>query len=261
MSGAPSAGAAPRLSRVGVKNITYPVAVLDRTEGRQHTVANVDMSVDLARPMLATEEADLVDILNRHSGEMTAENVPAILADMLSAFDAGRARIEFSFPYFVAKKAPVSGLSGLLEYECRILGEAEPGESGARVNVGVEVRVPVTILHPASVDPERHGSRNQRCVVTVALRFGRIIWIEDVINLVEECASSELYSLLKRPDERHVTLRAYENPRSHEEIALEVARRLAEDENIRWFTVESVSLESMHNHENYARLEWRREGA
>ncbi len=241
------------LMKVGIRSIRYPIRVLDRSRGRQSTVASVHMYVNLPREAKGTHMSRFVELLNEHAGEIAIEQVPHILRQMRARLEAERAYVEIAFPYFIRKRAPVSGAEGLMEYECTLRGEATD-----KVDIGLEVKVPVTTLCPCSKEISDVGAHNQRALVRVALRFRELVWIEDVVTLVEACASSEVYSVLKRVDEKYVTERAYAHPVFVEDLVREVAVRLRADDNIRWFAVESESLESIHNHNAYAYVEWTR---
>ena len=241
------------ITKVGIRSIRYPVTVLDRARGHQNTVARVNMYVNLPRAYKGTHMSRFVELLNEFSGEMTIERIPEMLREMRRRLTARQAHLEISFPYFVTKRAPVSGAEGVMSYECKLLGRADED-----VDIGLEVHVPVTTLCPCSKEISESGAHNQRSIVKVALRFKRLVWIEDVIELVESCASCEIYSVLKRVDEKHVTEKAYANPVFVEDLVREVAVRLRDDPNITWFAVSSESMESIHSHNAYAYVEWTR---
>jgi GTP cyclohydrolase I len=242
------------INKVGVKNIRYPVTVLDKAKGVQHTVASVNMYVDLPHRFKGTHMSRFVEILNKHKGDIAIKNLSKILMEMKSKLKAKTAHLEVEFPYFIEKEAPVTKAKSLMEYICRFCGSSNESE-----DFYVGITIPITTVCPCSKEISQFGAHNQRSVVTVKLRFKKFIWIEDIIQLVEDCASCDLYSILKRPDEKYVTEKAYENPMFVEDVVREVAKKLKKDANITWFTVESENFESIHNHSAYAFVERQRE--
>ncbi len=240
------------INKVGVKNIRYPITVLDKAKGIQHTVASVNMYVDLPHRFKGTHMSRFVEILNRYKGDIAIKNFSKILMEVKTKLKAKTAHLEVEFPYFIEKEAPVTKSRSLMEYVCRF-----GGSSNEKEDFYVGIVVPITTVCPCSKDISQFGAHNQRALVTVNLRFKKFFWIEDIIQLVEECASCDLYSILKRPDEKFVTEKAYENPMFVEDVVREIARRLKKDSNITWFTVESENFESIHNHSAYAFVERR----
>ncbi|MBW2056272.1 MAG: GTP cyclohydrolase I FolE2 [Deltaproteobacteria bacterium] len=238
------------INKVGVKGIRYPIIVLDKANGLQHTVANVNMYVDLPHRFRGTHMSRFVEILNRYRGEIAIKTFSKILSEMKRRLNARSAHLEVEFPYFIEKKAPVSGAKGLMEYVCRFCGSSNEKE-----DFYLGITVPLTTVCPCSKEISDFGAHNQRSVVTVQVRFKKFIWIEDIIQLIEGCASCDVFSILKRPDEKLVTERAYQNPMFVEDVVREVASRLSVDPNITWFTVESENFESIHNHNAYAYIE------
>lgn len=238
------------INKVGVKSIRYPIIVLDKAKGLQHTVANINMYVDLPHRFRGTHMSRFVEILNKYRGQIAMKTFSKILNEMKEKLHAKNAHLEVEFPYFIEKRAPISGARGLMEYICRFCGS-----SNEREDFYLGVTVPVTTVCPCSKEISESGAHNQRSVVTVHVRFRKFIWMEDLIHLIEECASSEVFSILKRPDEKLVTERAYNNPMFVEDVVREVASRLSLDPNITWFTVEAENFESIHNHNAYAYIE------
>jgi GTP cyclohydrolase I len=238
------------INKVGVKSIRYPIIVLDKAKGLQHTVANINMYVDLPHRFRGTHMSRFVEILNKYRGQIAIKTFSKILNEMKERLHAKTAHLEVEFPYFIEKRAPISGARGLMEYVCRFCGS-----SNEREDFYLGVTVPTTTVCPCSKEISEFGAHNQRSVVTVHLRFRKFIWIEDLIHLIEGCASSEVFSILKRPDEKLVTERAYNNPMFVEDVVREVASRLSLDSNITWFTVEAENFESIHNHSAYAYIE------
>ncbi len=238
------------IDKVGVKDIRYPIVVLDKKKKNQHTIATVNMYVDLPHHFKGTHMSRFVEILNEHKGEITINNFQEILERMKEKFEASTAHLEVDFPYFVEKTAPVSSSSGLMEYGCRL-----SGSQGEVNDFVVEVSVPITTLCPCSKEISERGAHNQRGVVTVGVRFDEFVWIEDIIDVVEGSASSPVYSLLKRVDEKYVTEKAYDNPKFVEDVVRDVALGLKKLKGIYWASIEAENLESIHNHSAYACLE------
>ena len=238
------------INKVGVKNIRYPITVLDKAKGVQHTVASVNMYVDLPHRFKGTHMSRFVEILNKHKGDIAIKNFSKILMEMKKRLKAKTANLDVEFPYFIEKEPPVTKSKSLMEYICRF-----SGSSNEREGYYLGIVVPITTVCPCSKEISQFGAHNQRSLVTVNLRFKKFIWIEDMIELVEACASCDLYSILKRPDEKFVTEKAYENPMFVEDVVREIAKRLTKDPNITWFTVESENFESIHNHSAYAFVE------
>lgn len=236
------------LEKVGVKRLFYPITVLDRSNGSQQTVAEVEMSVEVPHSFRGTHMSRFIEILNQHRGEITMNTMGPILKKMRRALSAERAEMTLKFPYFIEKKAPISKAKSLMSYECRFFG----GFDGNHQDFVLTMVIPVTTLCPCSKAVSVKSAHNQRSLVTVAIRFGAFLWIEDIIKLVEESGSAEVYALLKRPDEKFLTERAYENPRFTEDLVREVVVKLDACPEIIWFAVECESLESIHAHSAYA---------
>lgn len=238
------------IDRVGIKDIKHPIVVSDRSGGEQHTVARFNMYVSLPHNFKGTHMSRFVEILNNHEYEITVESFKRIIKEMTEILDAESGHIEMSFPYFMKKKAPVSGVKSLMDYDVTFIGEIHKNKP----IVSVKIIVPVTSLCPCSKDISERGAHNQRSHVTILVRMRDFIWIEDLIETVEKVASCELYGLLKRPDEKYVTERAYDNPKFVEDLVRDVAVRFNEDDRISAYTVESENFESIHNHSAYAML-------
>ncbi|OGP54722.1 MAG: GTP cyclohydrolase [Deltaproteobacteria bacterium RBG_13_52_11] len=240
------------IQKVGVKNIRYPITVLDKANGVQHTVANVNMYVSLPHHFKGTHMSRFIEILNTFKGDITIKNFSNILQEMEKTLKAKSAHLEIEFPYFIEKQAPVTQATGLMEYICRLCGSSN---EGAADDFYIGIDVPVTTVCPCSKEISDQGAHNQRGTVTVNVRFKKFIWIEDIIQLVEASSSCDVYSILKRPDEKYVTEKAYEHPMFVEDVVREVAKKLAADPNITSFSVESENFESIHNHSAYAYVE------
>ena len=239
------------INKVGIKGIRHPVRVLDRSSGEQHTIAVFNMYVDLPQDFKGTHMSRFVEVLNDHEYEITVQSFKHILSAMTAALDARSGHIEMTFPYFIRKAAPVTGVKSLLDYEVTLTGEINHGEAGIRT----QVVIPVTSLCPCSKSISTYGAHNQRSHVTVSIRTHELVWIEELIDIVEEEASCQLYGLLKRPDEKFVTEYAYDNPKFVEDMVRDVAARLNADKRINGYVVESENFESIHNHSAYALIE------
>jgi len=239
------------IDKVGIKDIRHPVRVKDRSGGEQHTIANFNMYVNLPHNFKGTHMSRFVEILNRHEYEITVESFREMLREMTERLEAESGHIEMSFSYFVNKAAPISRVQSLLDYEVTLIGEIIAGKP----KLIIKVVVPVTSLCPCSKKISDYGAHNQRSHVTVSARIDGFVWIEDLIELVEKEASCDLYGLLKRPDEKYVTEKAFNNPKFVEDMVRDVASRLNEDSRISAYTVESENFESIHNHSAYALIE------
>ena len=239
------------INKVGIKDIRHPVKVRDRSGGEQHTIAMFNMYVNLPHNFKGTHMSRFVEILNVPGREISVDSVKDMLTEMTGRLEAESGHIEMTFTYFVTKAAPVSGVESLMDYEVTFAGEIRDG----RPAMNLKVVVPVTSLCPCSKKISRYGAHNQRSHVTVNVRTRGFIWIEDLIDLVEKEASCELYGLLKRPDEKYVTERAYENPKFVEDMVRDIAAKLNRDERVAAYAVESENFESIHNHSAYAMIE------
>ena len=239
------------IDRVGIKDIRHPVRVRDRSDGEQHTVASFNMYVYLPHNFKGTHMSRFVQILNSHEKEISVSSFKEMLREMAERLESEKGHIEMRFPYFVNKQAPISGVQSLLDYDVTFIGEISDGKP----TMYIKVVVPVTSLCPCSKEISAYGAHNQRSHVTVQVRNRGFIWIEEIIDLVEKEASCELYGLLKRPDEKYVTERAYDNPKFVEDMVRDVAVRLNQDDRVGAYIVESENFESIHNHSAYALIE------
>lgn len=247
---------------IGVAHLRSPILVLDQANEVQRTVADVSLSVgtDVADP----DDAPMVfvEALERHRGELTLRTLPELLAVIRHRMHSHWSKARIEFPYFIERRAPVSGIAGLIDYDCRIEGISS--DSGEDYKVGI--RIPVTTLSPRSKTVSEGGARNQRAYVSVQLRSGRqedgspvIVWFEEIVDWVESVASSPLYALLKRPDERHVTMQAYDNPISPATLVRKVMDQVRTDGRVDWCRVRAEDVDSIHNHNSFAQITWRRE--
>lgn len=239
------------IDRVGVRSLRFPLRIGDRDSAVQHTVATVSLAVDLPHQYKGTHMSRFVEVLHAHGTELTVATIAGMPRELIKKLHADKAHVEFRFPYFRAKKAPVSGAEGLLDYGVIFEVNADKDTS----DFVLTVEVPVTTLCPCSKAISARGAHNQRGIVTLAVRFREPVWIEDLIELVESAASSELYSLLKRPDEKFVTEAAYDNPVFVEDLVRNVAQKAKAHAQITWFRVEAENFESIHNHNAWAMIE------
>jgi GTP cyclohydrolase I len=239
------------INRVGIKGIRHPVKVQDKSVGVQHTIATFNMYVHLPHNFKGTHMSRFVEILNEHEREISVESFEAILGEMVERLEAKSGYIEMNFPYFVNKAAPISEVKSLLDYDVTLIGEI----FNSKPRVTMKVLVPVTSLCPCSKQISERGAHNQRSHVTLTIRTNEFVWIEDVIRIAEEQASCELFGLLKRPDEKYVTERAYDNPKFVEDMVRDVAGVLDADKRIDAYVVESENFESIHNHSAYALIQ------
>lgn len=236
------------IDRVGIKAIRHPVRVADKGGGVQHTIATFNMYVELPHNFKGTHMSRFVEIINAHEREISVESFESMLREMVERLEADSGQIEMAFPYFIDKAAPISGVRSLLDYEVTFSGEIIQGA----YTLIMKVVVPVTSLCPCSKGISDYGAHNQRSHVTITARTNSHVWIEDIVRVAEENASCELYGLLKRPDEKYVTERAYDNPKFVEDMVRDVATALNRDKRIDKYVVESENFESIHNHSAYA---------
>jgi GTP cyclohydrolase I len=238
------------IDRVGIKAIRHPVTVKDKAGSVQHTVAMFNMYVHLPQHLKGTHMSRFIEILNENQAEVSVENIQILLNEVASRLEAESGHIEMTFPYFINKSAPVSGVKSLLDYEVTFIGEIKHEQH----DIQVKVLIPVTSLCPCSKKISAYGAHNQRSHVTVTVSMREFMWIEDIIAMVEAQASSELYGLLKRPDEKYVTERAYDNPKFVEDMVRDIAGAFNREPRVKSYIVECENFESIHNHSAYARI-------
>lgn len=249
------------LDQVGVTGLSHPIVVLDKDHERQQTIATLRMSVALPHQFKGTHMSRFIEVLNEHHGEVTMRTLPTILRALRARLEAERARIEAEFPYFLKRAAPKSGATALMDYTCTFVGDSSPTSDEFRLGV----RVPVTSLCPCSKAISDYGAHNQRGYITMEVRTStdangapELIWIEELIAVAEASASAPVYPLLKRDDERHVTMQAYDNPVFVEDMVRNVVGRLQDDRRVCWCRVFAENQESIHNHAAFASVEWTR---
>jgi GTP cyclohydrolase I len=240
-----------RIDKVGVRGMRFPIQVRDKAHSIQNTVATIGMFVDLPKEFKGTHMSRFVEVLNAHGSVVHVENIPDILFAMQEKFAAATSHLELEFPYFMEKTAPVSGKASLMDYSARF----DAAASDKEIDFVLTVKANVTTLCPCSKAISARGAHNQRGEVTVQIRFTRPIWIEDLIRIIESSASSELYALLKREDEKAVTERAYDNPVFVEDLVRNIAVKLNAHPDVTWYKVEAENQESIHNHNAYACIE------
>jgi len=239
------------IDKVGIKNLRYPITVRDRRDGFQHTIAAINMYVDLPHDNKGTHMSRFVELLHLLRPDVSLAKFSVILENMKAHLNAASAHLEMTFPYFIEKKAPVSASPGLMDYTCSIIGTSDPF---GKVDLISEVIVPISSVCPCSMEISDYGAHNQRGEVRLSTRFKKFIWMEDMIELVETSASSDVFSVLKRIDEKYVTERAFANPKFVEDIVRDVAKKLKDDDNITWFSVSAENFESIHNHSAFASI-------
>jgi len=238
------------IDKVGVKDISYPIVVMDKSKEKQQTVARINMYVDLPHHFKGTHMSRFIEILNQYHGLVSIDRMNTMLLDMKERLEASRAHLELEFPYFIEKQAPVSGARSLMEYQCRMQGSL-----GEDYDFVLGVTVPMTSLCPCSREISERGAHNQRSAVNVEIRYTDHVWLEDLITWVEECGSSPVFALLKREDEKALTEQAYDNPMFVEDVVRAVTQRLLRAPEVTWFKVACENFESIHNHSAYAMVE------
>ncbi|GHV04785.1 GTP cyclohydrolase FolE2 [Spirochaetia bacterium] len=239
------------LAKVGVKGLEYPIRVLDKVKKVQHTSAKVDLYADLPRHFKGTHMSRFIEIFHRYREDLSMPRFLDMLKTIREDLDAEAAFGSITFPYFLEKKAPVSGLPGMMSYECRYQGWVKAGTAADR-HFTVQVGVPVTTVCPCSKAISDRGAHNQRGIVRAELELGPFFWIEDIIEMVEKAASSPVYSLLKREDEKYVTEQAYDNPKFVEDLVRDVYIQIKVLKLFPRFSVEAENFESIHNHSAFA---------
>lgn len=239
------------INKVGIKDIKHPVQIRDRTGGNQHTIASFNMTVNLPHNFKGTHMSRFVEILNNYERTISVRSFKEILKDMTQKLEAQAGHIEMHFPYFINKAAPVTKVESLLDYQVAFIADFIDNN----LDMWVKVVVPVTSLCPCSKKISNYGAHNQRSHVTVTALINDFIWLEEIVEIVEKQASCELYGLLKRPDEKYVTERAYDNPKFVEDIVRDIANQLNKEPRVSAYKVESENFESIHNHSAYAMIE------
>ena len=239
------------IDKVGIRGLRFPIIIRDKAHTHQNTIATIGMYVDLPMEFKGTHMSRFIEVLHAHGSVVHVENIEDILFAMQKKLNSAVAHLEMEFPFFLTKRAPASKLESVMDYTARFDATA----CGKEIDFVLTVKAPVTTLCPCSKAISKYGAHNQRGLVTVQIRSSKIIWIEDLIALIESSASSELYSLLKREDEKAVTERAYENPVFVEDLVRNVVLKLRAHSDVTWYKVEAENFESIHNHSAYASIE------
>lgn len=234
------------LRKVGVSDVVYPIRVMDRSNSFQYTVSRINLFVDLPHEFRGTHMSRFMEVLNYHRSNMSLVTLERILDDTKSALNAKIAHIEVKYPYFILKKAPISGIESLMNYECAFIAS-----KGEHFDFVLEVNTPVQSVCPCSKEISDFGAHNQRANIKVQVRMKKLVWIEEIVEISENAGSSPLYSLLKREDEKFITEHAFSNPKFVEDMVRDVSIALDKDERITYYSVEAVSFESIHNHNAY----------
>jgi GTP cyclohydrolase I len=238
------------IDKVGVKGVRYPITLRQACGGEQNTVATINLYVSLPQHKKGTHMSRFLEILNKHHKAITPAQIIPILQEMKSKLDAADAHIEMSFPYFIEKAAPVTGAKGLMDYVCTF-----EGTSNGTDDFILGVKAPATSLCPCSKEISLYGAHNQRCEITAKVRINKMLWIEDLVKIMEGAASAPVYAVLKRPDEKFVTEQAFDNPKFVEDIIRDLAVALDREDRVTWYQIESENFESIHNHNAYAMIE------
>jgi len=238
------------IDKVGVKAVRYPITLRQACGGEQNTIATINLYVSLPKHKKGTHMSRFLEILNHHHKAITPAQIIPILHEMKTKLDAEDAHIELTFPYFIEKAAPVTGAKGLMDYLCTF-----EGTSNGTDDFIMGVKAPATSLCPCSKEISQYGAHNQRCEITAKVRTKGMLWIEDLVKIMEGAASAPVYAVLKRPDEKFVTEQAFENPKFVEDIIRDLAVALNKEERITWYSIESENFESIHNHNAYAKIE------
>lgn len=238
------------IDKVGVKAVRYPITLRQACGGEQNTVATINLYVSLPKHKKGTHMSRFLEILNKHHRAITPAQIIPILQEMKSRLDAADAHIEMTFPYFIEKAAPVTGAKGLMDYVCTF-----EGTSNGSDDFILGVKAPATSLCPCSKEISIYGAHNQRCEITAKVRINKMLWIEDLVKIMEGAASAPVYAVLKRPDEKFVTEQAFDNPKFVEDIIRDLAVALDKEDRVTWYQIESENFESIHNHNAYAMIE------
>ncbi len=240
------------IQQVGVKGLRYPLQLAGADGEQVATVATLAMTVGLPPEVKGTHMSRFVELIEMQREALTQDGLCRLLDAMLLRLDARSGRIELSFPYFIRKAAPVSGVESLLDYDVALIAERREGQ---RTDLTLRVVAAVTSLCPCSKKISDYGAHNQRSHITLEARLRQPMAIEELVRIAEEEASCEVFGLLKRPDEKWVTERAYDNPKFVEDLVRDIALRLMNEPRVAEWKVASENFESIHNHSAYALIE------
>lgn len=236
-----------KLKTVGIKDFNYPVSIREKQGGLQQTVASITLQANMPHQSRENCVSTFISVLNKYQDDLSVKIFHKLLDEIRAELQAESARLEMTFPYFIEKSAPITGTRSLMEYTCRFTGGTGRDEDSI-----LSVWVPITTLCPCSKEISDFGAHNQRGEVNLNVKYKGFIWMEDLISLAESGASCEVFALLKRPDEKFVTERAYKNPMFVEDVVRKVAESALEHPDITWFSVGVESFESIHKHSAYA---------
>ncbi|OOC42777.1 GTP cyclohydrolase FolE2 [Thermosipho sp. 1074] len=236
------------LKHVGIKDLKYPIQVLDKKNKVQNTIAKINMYVDLPKDFRGTHMSRFLEVFNKFHLKIDPKNIKMILDDLKKTLKAKSAKIEIMFPYFIKKKAPVTKIESYMEYTCGFKAYDGP----EKCEFFIVVEVPVQTLCPCSKEISKYNAHNQRAHVRIEVETSDLVWFEELIEIAEKHSSVPLFSLLKRPDEKFLTEKAYENPKFVEDVARDIALELKNNPKLKWFKVEVESYESIHNHNAFA---------
>lgn len=237
------------VDEVGVSGIRYPINVKDRLNGLQSTISDITMSVELLPEFKGTHMSRFLEILNDVRGEITMANIPLILNDMRKKLESPKSFMEMKFPYFIEKEAPVSKSKSMFKIDVVFSGYSSFNYGNSFI---LGIKVPVTTLCPCSKEISEYGAHNQRSYVTIYISSESFLWVEELVKIIEDSSSSAIYPLLKRPDEKYVTEKAYENPAFAEDLVRNVTLKLNKLQGIKWFKIKTLHLESIHTHNAFA---------
>lgn len=238
------------IDRVGVKDVTYPIKLRTRDGGEQTTVASINMYVALPDHQKGTHMSRFLEVLNEQTCEpLTPDKIPAIALAICEKLNAQVAHFECSFTYFIRKEAPVTRMPGLMDYRVSFVCEANGKDEFI-----MSVKAPAASLCPCSKEISKYGAHNQRCHIEARVKFKGMLWIEELVEILERSASCPVFAVLKRPDEKYVTEHAYENPKFVEDIVRDLALSLDREPRVTWYNISSENFESIHNHNAYAEI-------
>lgn len=239
------------IDRVGIKSLRLPLTVKDRVRGRQNTVAEVDLAVDLPAQFKGTHMSRFVEALESWNGQLDYHGFRELVAGVRTRLEAKNAHVAVRFPYFVRRASPASGAVSSMDYACTVQGDL----TGDKFRITLGVEVPVMTVCPCSLAISDQGAHSQRTIVRARCRFKGFVWLEELIGMAEAAGSSPVYALLKREDEKHVTEAAFDKPCFVEDVARSMAQSLEAHESVIWYAVEAESFESIHNHCAFAGIE------
>lgn len=239
------------INKVGVRELKLPLTIRDRDKGTQQVTATADLGVDLGADKRGAHMSRFIELTEEYrQSTFDVESVHQFLRDTQERLESSNAYVEFRFDYFLEKESPLSRKKGTMDFQCGMGGMIE----GDRITNWIVAQVPITTLCPCSKINSQDGAHNQRALVKSKVVLEDLVWLEELIEMIEEEGSSQLYSILKREDEAYVTDEAYDNPKFVEDIVRDLSLKFEEDERMRDFFLECISYESIHNHNAYARV-------